>query len=72
MNRWDLAAHIARVIMDSPVGVEPDRAQRLAFRGGRYPDAETDLGGLNQTALVARIKAALDSASDSASATQEK
>ena len=34
-------------------GSEPDdKAQRIQFMGGRYPDNETKLGGLGRTALT--------------------
>jgi hypothetical protein len=37
-----------------------DRTQRIAFKGGKYPGRETDLGGLCRTALRDRIVEALE------------
>lgn len=60
-------AYIARVIFE--VGDEPqDKVRRIAFRGGKYPDGETDLGGLNELALTAVIDRALADPQQSAPA----
>lgn len=49
---------IANAIFEA--GDEPDdKVQRIAFRGGKYPVDETNLGGLNKAALVAVINRAL-------------
>lgn len=37
-----------------------DRVQRLQFKGGTYPDAETSLGGLNEHALATYIERFLE------------
>jgi len=43
-------------IQGIPKGANPnDRCQRIAFKGGVYPDKETNLGGLCRTALRDRI-----------------
>lgn len=56
-----LAAKLARAIFE--VGDEPMKlggpTQRLQFMGGRYPDAEKDMGGLNEASLTAVIARAL-------------
>lgn len=49
------------------IGDEPnDKVQRIAFRGGKYPEGETDLGGLNRAALVNVIERAMLAASPGA------
>lgn len=48
-----------RIFACVDTGVEIDRAQRIAFKGGRYPDHETDLGGLQESALAKVIWDAL-------------
>ena len=54
----DLACAIARDIFAS--GDEPhDKVQRIAFKGGNYPDAETELGGYCEESLARRIDASL-------------
>ena len=50
----DLGVNIARAIFE--VGDEPDRcggkAQRIQFMGGRWPENEVALGGLNEASLA--------------------
>lgn len=36
-----------------------DKCQRLAAKGGKWPEAETDLGGLCEPALAERIEVAM-------------
>lgn len=59
MDRYlELGKAIARSIMS--VGDEPnDKAHRIAFKGGTYPEGETDLGGLCEVALAAHIRGVL-------------
>ena len=47
----ELACSIARDIFSSGDNGD-DKAQRLAFKGGKYPDHETDLGGYCEEALA--------------------
>lgn len=54
-----LAQHIARAIFECPLLMGTDRVQRIAFKGGLYPIAETDLGGLNEDGLTNVIERAL-------------
>ena len=50
----ELAAIIAREILE--LGSEPnDKCHRIAFKGGAYPDNETELGGLCEGPLAATI-----------------
>lgn len=50
----DLAQRIARAIFAS--GDAPDdKAQRIEFKGGTWPDNETNLGGLCEESLAALI-----------------
>ena len=58
MKGREFADQIASDIFD--VGSEPSRGtdgivQRIAFKGGRYNDNETELGGLCEKALAERI-----------------
>jgi hypothetical protein len=60
MNNKELAAAIARDIFALPKSRD-DRAQRLAFMGGKYPQAETNMGlGLCEGALADHIAECLD------------
>jgi hypothetical protein len=58
----DLAAKIARAIfkMGDDLGNTP--CQRIAFKGGTYPDDERDQGGLCEEALARCIRSALSKA----------
>lgn len=47
-----LADHLAEQLMECGGG-GLEIATRIAFKSGRYPDAERNLGGMNQSALVA-------------------
>lgn len=59
MENKELAAYLARQIFE--IGDEPnDKAQRLEFKGGTYPDHETNLGGLSESSLADFIHYALD------------
>ncbi len=58
MNETQLANRIATDIFESGDRL-PDKTQRIAFRGGEYPDAETTLGGYCQSALADCIRASL-------------
>lgn len=56
----ELASAIARDIFsmgDHPLN--DDKAHRIEFKGGHYPDGETDLGGLCEKSLADRIDASL-------------
>lgn len=53
----NLAMRIARHIFERGVG--PGETQRIALKGGTYPDSETDRGGLNEIALPQVIDEAL-------------
>lgn len=54
MDNATLAARIAREIF--LVGDDPtDKVQRIGFKGGRWPNHETELGGLNEPALASVI-----------------
>ena len=55
------AKALARAVF-SGWGNNGDQCQRLAAKGGRYPDAETDLGGLCEEALAEVIEKELRSA----------
>lgn len=58
MSNRKLAKALARHVFatcDSKV----DRTQRIEFKGGIYPTAETDLGGLCEIALEDVLLAAL-------------
>lgn len=54
-----LSAHIAKAIFDAPYGYGKDKVQRIAMKGGQYPDHETDMGGMCFNALMEVIEAAL-------------
>ena len=58
MDERKLAETIARDIFEAGSELD-DKTQRLAFKGGSYPDAETDIGGYCESALVDRIYASL-------------
>ena len=54
----DLAHHLAQAVFQS--GDEPhDKVQRIAFKGGTYPDRETELGGYNQIALADHLQGSI-------------
>lgn len=54
MKNLDLATVIARDIFRFGDGLN-DKVQRIEFKGGTYPGGETNLGGLCELALIARI-----------------
>lgn len=59
MNNAELSALIARHIFeigDAPV----DKVKRIEFKGGKWPDHETRLGGLDERALTRVIIEALN------------
>lgn len=65
MTNTELGVKIARAIFESPM-TDGSRnrsqiVQRIAFKGGTWPDNETDLGGLCESALAETITSALDS-----------
>lgn len=51
----DAAAKLAREIARHILDVEGGPAVRIAMKGGKWPDKETDLGGLCHSALEQRI-----------------
>ena len=64
MDNIQLATDIARHIF--AVGDEPsDVAHRIEFKGGKYPDAETALGGFCEPALADHILKFLTNRSES-------
>jgi len=61
MNQTDLANTIAREIFK--VGSDPhDKAHRIEFKGGAYPNDETSLGGFCESALATHILSTLRNA----------
>lgn len=54
----DTAAKVARAVFES-VDAHPDKVQRIKLMGGRWPDHETDLGGLSERALASIIRRSL-------------
>jgi hypothetical protein len=59
MTNIELVTKIAHHIFNC--GHEPnDKVQRLEFKGGQYPDNETNLGGLCLDALINVIEQCLD------------
>lgn len=56
-------ARVARYIF-SRLDCGKDKCQRLAAKGGVYPDRETNLGGLCEAALAGMIDDALSEAND--------
>ncbi len=58
MDERKLAVKIARDIFKSG-DQSNDKTQRMAFKGGEYPDSETNLGGYCEVALADRIHATL-------------
>ena len=59
MNNVELAKRLAREIFE--LGDDPhDKAQRIEFKGGTYPDHETKLGGLCESSLAQYLEYALD------------
>jgi len=59
MNNAQLGVYLARKLFE--LGDEPhDKAQRIEFKGGVYPDRETNLGGLTESSLADFIEYALD------------
>lgn len=51
-----MAVYLARKIFEAPIGCEPDKVQRIQFRG--YD--ESDMGGFCESALVTAIREALE------------
>ncbi len=67
MDEQELSELIARDLFAT--GSEPSRGvagivQRIEFKGGEYPDDETELGGLCEKSLARRIRSILVSARD--------
>ena len=59
MNNIERGKKLARAIFAH--GDQPgDRVQRLQFMGGQYPDQETPLGGLCESALAQVIARVLE------------
>ena len=59
MTNAEMGVYLARKLFE--LGDEgADKAQRLEFKGGRYPDHETRLGGLCETSLASSIAFLLD------------
>lgn len=63
MSNSNLAAYLADAICAVPFYANDDKVQRIALKGGTYPNRETDLGGLSKAALVNVIQNALDARS---------
>ena len=58
MTNKELAVLITRAIF--ACGDErDDKTQRIQFKGGHWPDAETNLGGFNEPALAAFVEKVL-------------
>ena len=70
MNERKLAETIARDIFESGDELPNDKTQRISFKGGKYPDAETDIGGFCESALADRIHASLIAERDEKGQTQ--
>ena len=51
MNNSELASAIVHRLFDD-MSEPNDKVQRIAFIGGKYPDKETDLGGMCQEPLT--------------------
>lgn len=58
VNDKELAILIVRDIF-SALDNGNDKCQRIEGKGGRYPDAETTLGGFGERALVDLIQSSL-------------
>lgn len=63
MSNYELASQIARDIF--VCGSEPSRGidgtvHRIEFKGGKYSDGETSLGGLCESSLAKQIEVSLD------------
>jgi hypothetical protein len=54
-----MARMIFEACMTDGSGTPEQTVQRLAFKGGTWPDNETDLGGMNEDCLASEIDAAL-------------
>ena len=54
----ELATKLAKDIFDE-LEHNGDKCQRLAAKGGKWPETETDLGGLCEPALAERIEVSL-------------
>jgi len=63
MSNADIAAQLARAIFECG-DTNHDKTQRLQLKGGRWPNAETDLGGFSEGALAAFIDHTLKRLSD--------
>jgi hypothetical protein len=50
-----LAKRLARGIFETPELRLGERVTRLAFKGGSWPNNETDLGGVSEWSLAKRI-----------------
>lgn len=59
MTNRRLAAFLAQEVFKHGEG-RGAPTQRLKLMGGRYPDAETDLGGLNRECLINILTEALE------------
>ena len=58
MTNAELGVYLARQVFD--LGDElGDKTKRIQFMGGKYPDAETKLGGLSELSLASFIAYAL-------------
>lgn len=58
VNDIELAALIARDIFES-LDQGDDKCQRIEGKGGKYPKAETKLGGYNEAGLAGAIQLSL-------------
>lgn len=54
----ELAEKVAKDVF-SELELNGDKCQRLAAKGGKWPEAETDLGGLCEPALAEMIEVSL-------------
>jgi hypothetical protein len=59
VNNIEIGIRLAQAIFEAP-NVKNDRTQRIAFKGGKYPGKETDLGGFCESALAEHITRELD------------
>lgn len=61
MNKEELAKYLARELFSvgDAIGDKDesgDKVQRIEFKGGDWPDEETSLGGMCESALVTLFK----------------
>jgi len=60
----DLATFLARKIFE--LGDDPgDKCQRIEFKGGKWPDNETCMGGICESALVTFLRSRIEDFAES-------